>query len=125
MTAPQTIGPKTADPETIDPQTVARVEPPTAPARTPDATGDIPCARYVGQPMTRCEASVIRMSGNKADVTVTWPDGGTRVISFYAGMPAGSNSRSDFRFTREGSLSMIRVGVSERFEITDTLAFGD
>ena len=40
-------------------------------------------------------------------------------------MPAGSNARSDFRFTREGSLNMIRVGVSERFEITDTLAFGD
>jgi hypothetical protein len=123
--AAQATNPKTVDPQAIDPQTVARVEPPTTPARAPDATGEVPCARYVGQPMTRCEASIVRMGNNKADVTVTWPDGGTRVISFYAGMPAGSNSRSDFRFTREGSLSMIRVGVSERFEITDTLAFGD
>lgn len=120
-----TTNPKAVDPQSIDPQTVARVEPPTAPARAPDATGEVPCARYVGQPMTRCEASIVRMGNNKADVTVTWPDGGSRVISFYDGMPAGSNSRSDFRFTREGSLSMIRVGVSERFEITDTLAFGD
>jgi hypothetical protein len=112
----------------IDPQTVARVEPqqPAQPlARAPDATGEIPCARYVGQPMTRCEVSVVRGGANKADVTVTWPDGGTRVISFYAGQPAGSNSRSDFRFTREGTLNMIRVGVSERFEITDQLALGD
>ena len=113
------------DPKAIDPQTVARVEPPTTPMHAPDATGEVPCARYVGQPMTRCEASIVRLGNNKAEVTVTWPDGGSRVISFYAGLPAGSNARSDFRFTREGSLSMIRVGVSERFEITDTLAFGD
>ncbi|UDL88856.1 SH3 domain-containing protein [Mesorhizobium sp. PAMC28654] len=123
--AAQATNPKTTDTQAIDPRTVARVEPPTALARAPDATGEIPCARYVGQPMTRCEVSVLRNGGDKADVTVTWPDGGTRVISFYAGQPAGSNARSDFRFTREGSLSMIRVGVSERFEITDTLAFGD
>jgi hypothetical protein len=109
----------------IDPQIVARVEPPQAPAHAADATGEIPCARYVGQPMARCGVSVVRSGADKADVTVTWPDGGTRVISFYAGQPAGSNSRSDFRFTREGNLSMIRVGVSERFEITDQLALGD
>ena len=53
------------------------------------------------------------------------PDGGTRVIGFYDGKPAGANSRGEFRFTREGDLNMIRVGVSERFEITDALAFGD
>ena len=102
-------------------QTVARLEPPPAPG----ATTDIPCARYVGQPMTRCAVSVVHKGTDKADITVTWPDGGTRVISFYAGMPASSDSGSDFRFTREGSLNMIRVGAAERFEITDTLAFGD
>ncbi|WP_246675453.1 SH3 domain-containing protein [Mesorhizobium sp. B2-3-4] len=116
---------KRAEEPAIDPQTVARVEPPQPLAHAPDATGEIPCARYVGQPMTRCEISVVRNGSDKADVTVTWPDGGTRVISFYAGQPAGSNSRSDFRFTREGNLNMIRVGVSERFEITDQLALGD
>lgn len=107
----------------LDPQTVARVDP--APGRAPDATAEIPCARYVGQPMARCQASVQRNGAGKSDVTVTWPDGGTRVISFYDGQPAGSNSRSDFRFTREGNLNMIRVGASERFEITDSIAFGD
>jgi hypothetical protein len=109
----------------IDPQIVARAEPPQPLARTPDATGEIPCARYFGQPMTRCEVAVVRTGTDKADITVTWPDGGTRLISFYAGQPAGSNSRSDFRFTREGSLNMIRVGAAERFEITDALALGD
>ena len=40
-------------------------------------------------------------------------------------MPAASNAQSGFRFTREGSLNLIRIGASERFEITDTVAFGD
>ncbi|MFD2053369.1 SH3 domain-containing protein [Mesorhizobium calcicola] len=100
-----------------DPQTVART--------SADAASEIPCARYVGEPMTRCAVSVVRKGSDKADVTVTWPDGGTRVISFVAGQPAGSDGQSDFRFTREGSLNMIRVGVSERFEITDQLALGE
>jgi hypothetical protein len=110
--------------DTPPPQIVALADP-QSPAPTWDATGEIPCARYVGQPMTRCQAGVKRSGEGKADVTVTWPDGGTRTIGFYDGKPAGANSRGEFRFTREGDLNMIRIGVSERFEITDTLAFGD
>ena len=108
-------------------QTMARLEPkPPQAAWVPAGiTGDIPCARYVGEPMTHCAVKVVRGKDGKADITVTWPDGGTRLISFNAGKPAGSDSRADFRFTREGTLNMIRVGVSERFEITDDLAFGD
>ncbi|MER9331571.1 SH3 domain-containing protein [Mesorhizobium sp. M0488] len=101
---------------------LAAAEPPPA-ALVPGAI-EIPCARNVGQPMTLCAASVVHKGSDKADITVTWPDGGTRVISFDGGLPAGSDAGSEFRFTREGSLSMIRVGVSERFEITDAVAFG-
>ncbi|QKC89115.1 SH3 domain-containing protein [Mesorhizobium sp. NZP2234] len=107
----------------VDTQTVAEL-PPQPAALATGGTLEIPCARYVGQPMTPCAATVVHKGADKADVTVTWPDGGTRVISFYAGLPAGSNAKNEFRFTREGSLSMIRIGVSERFEITDTVAFG-
>lgn len=113
-------------PPTGEIQDPAPAQPPLQDAAGPaPGAAEIPCARYVGQPMTLCEASVTRSGTDKADVTVAWPDGGTRVISFSAGLPAGSNADSDFRFTREGSLNMIRVGVSERFEITDTIAFGD
>lgn len=110
--------------ETQAPPIVALADP-QSPAQAWDATGEIPCARYVGQPMMRCQVGVRREGGGRADVTVTWPDGGTRVIDFYEGKPAGADSRGEFRFTREGDLNMIRIGVSERFEITDTLAFGD
>ncbi|PBB32535.1 SH3 domain-containing protein [Mesorhizobium sp. WSM3868] len=90
----------------------------------PDAAGGIPCARRIGQPMTRCQISVAHEAGDSV-VTVTWPDGGTRIIHFHDGKPAGSDSSDEFRFTREGSLNMIRIGVSERFEITDQLALGN
>ncbi|MER8787046.1 SH3 domain-containing protein [Mesorhizobium sp. M0983] len=104
-----------------DAQTVARLQPPGTPV--PGAGKAIPCARYVGQPMTNCKAAVVH-TGDKTEVTVTWPDGGTRVISFQSGKPAGANGPGEFRFTREGSLNIIRVGVAERFEITDALASG-
>ena len=90
-----------------------------------DAVSEIPCARYVGQPMTRCVASIVRLGDNAADVTVAWPDGGKRVITFRDGEPVGSNSRQEFRADREGNLNLIRVGLSERFEIIDAVAFGD
>ncbi|QKC86187.1 SH3 domain-containing protein [Mesorhizobium sp. NZP2077] len=108
---------------TVDTQTVADLPP--QPAALAPGNVEVPCARYVGQPMERCAATVVRKGADKADVTVTWPDGGSRVISFDAGLPASSDGQSEFRFTREGSLNMIRIGASERFEITDTVAFGN
>ena len=93
-------------------------------APAPDAAGGIPCARHIGQPMTRCAVTVARKDGD-SDVTVTWPDGGVRIITFHGGQPSSSDSSEEFRFTREGTLNMIRIGVSERFEITDELALGE
>ncbi|RUT99098.1 SH3 domain-containing protein, partial [Mesorhizobium sp. M7A.T.Ca.TU.009.02.1.1] len=98
-----------------DAYVLALAAPDVPPASAPGAS-EIPCARYVGEPMTRCEATVVHKGTDKAEVTVTWPDGGTRVIAFDAGRPAGSNADGNFRFTREGSLNMIRIGEAERFE---------
>lgn len=116
--------PSTGEIPALDTQTVAEL-PPQPTSLASGGAVEIPCARYVGQPMTSCAASIVHKGADKADITVTWPDGGTRLISFDAGVPAGSDAKGDFRFTREGSLSMIRIGVSERFEITDKTAFGD
>lgn len=89
-----------------------------------DATAEIPCARYLGQPMTMCHAGVDRVGQAEASVTVNWPDGGQRVIRFRAGRVEGSDSAQPVNTTREADLNMIRVGKTERFEITDALAFG-
>jgi uncharacterized protein YraI len=110
--------------EASEPERQSSAAAPSVASAAAEAVGEIPCARYVGQPMTRCEARVARIGDRDADVTVVWPDGGSRVIRFRDGAPEGSNSRGEFRFTREGSLSMIRIGVSERFEIVDELTIG-
>nr|WP_164895830.1 SH3 domain-containing protein [Mesorhizobium sp. M7A.F.Ca.MR.176.00.0.0] len=107
-----------------DAYVLALAAPDVPPASAPGAS-EIPCARYVGEPMTRCGINVVRKGSDNVDVTITWPDGGTRVIAFDAGRPASSDAPSNFRFTREGSLNMIRIGEAERFEITDTLVSGN
>lgn len=96
-----------------------------ASAGASEPTVVVPCARYVGEPMKSCIARVTSHGAGDADVTVLWPDGGSRVITFREGEAAGSNSSEPFRFTREGSLNMIRIGASERFEILDSVALGD
>lgn len=97
---------------------------PDAGAAHTEAGGSIPCARYIGQPMTRCTLRVAPKGEGAADLTILWPDGGTRLIEFREGAPVGSNSNETLRHTREGSLNMIRIGAAERFEILDALALG-
>ena len=98
---------------------------PAANRADPDAEFDIPCARYVGQPMTRCRAAVVRKGPADADISVAWPDGGVRILRFRAGKPESADSRGEFRYTREAELNMIRVGPAERFEILDAIPLGD
>ncbi|MEQ1950082.1 SH3 domain-containing protein [Mesorhizobium sp. CN2-181] len=95
-----------------------------APPEGFDAIGDIPCARYYGQPMTHCSAAVRRREDGEATVTVTWPDGGQRVILFTNGRADNSDSPDPLTYTREADLNMIRIGKAERFEIPDALPFG-
>lgn len=93
-----------------------------------DATGQIPCAQYLGQPMTQCDFGVTRAGGGYATVVITRPDGGSRVIYFRMGQPIGADTSEaepsgDFSATREGDLNFIRVGI-ERYEIPDAVVLG-
>ena len=117
ISAPAAVPPSAAAPSSVAP---------TTDNKAPQANASsIPCARYLGQPMTRCDVRVVRTDTTSADLTVAWPDGETRVIEFRDGKPQGSNGRGDFRYTREATLNLVRIGPSERFEITDAVAFGD
>ncbi len=94
-----------------------------------DATGPLPCARYAGQPLGRCEFGVARAGGGYATVVVKHPDGFVRMIFFRMGRPMGADtSQADgypgFRATRENDLNLIRIG-NERYEIPDAIATGD
>lgn len=90
------------------------------------ATGGIPCSRGGGQPTGSCPFGVRRRGDASGTVTVTKPDARTRSIVFEKGRATGYDaSRADpgeFRATREGDLSIVRIGP-ERYEIPDAVIF--
>jgi hypothetical protein len=93
-----------------------------------DATGNIPCAIYAGQPMSECEFGVARAGGGYATVVIKKQNGGTRMIYFRMGVPIGADTSEadgypDFRATKEKDLHLIRIG-DERYEIPDAVVLG-
>jgi hypothetical protein len=94
-----------------------------------DATGQIPCAQSVGQPMIQCDFGVARAGGGYATVVIKNSDGRTRAIFFRMGKPIGADTSEadgypEFRATKENDLHLIRVG-NERYEIPDAVILGD
>ncbi|MGD9544648.1 MAG: hypothetical protein AB7F41_06330 [Methylocystis sp.] len=88
------------------------------------ATGEIPCARYAGQPMAQCRFGVIRQGDSDATVRVFWPDGGIRNIYFKRGKAQSSDSRDRIRSEKTVDLNQVLIGATERFEIPDAVIFG-
>jgi hypothetical protein len=93
-----------------------------------DATGNVPCAQYKGQPMSQCSFGVARDGNGSATVAVTRLDGRKRFIFFTNGKAVGADlSQADgnmtFRATKEGDLYIIQAG-NERYEISEAVIFG-
>ena len=93
-----------------------------------DATGQIPCAFHVGQPMTQCDFGVARAGGGYATVVITKPDGPTRAIFFRNGIPIGADTSeadgyAEFHAEKQSDLNLIRIG-DERYEIPDAVILG-
>jgi hypothetical protein len=81
-----------------------------------DATGQIPCAQSVGQPMWQCDFGVARAGGGSATVVVTLSDGFKRAIFFTNGTPIGADTTEadgyhKFKAHKESDLHFISVGV--------------
>jgi hypothetical protein len=93
-----------------------------------DATGNVPCARYKGQPMGQCAFGVTRDGGGTAAVAVTRQDGRKRFIFFEKGKAVGADlSQADgnmnFRAVKKADLYLIEAG-DERYEIPEAVVFG-
>ncbi len=102
-------------------------------AGTPyNATTTIPCAGYRGQPAGTCPAGVVRRTDGSADVTVTWPDGGSRVLFFGpdGGVTGADVSQSDgsagyeVAGVKRGDVTTVTIGP-ERYEVPEVLVVGD
>lgn len=93
-----------------------------------NATGEIPCARTAGQPMTPCRFGVVRRGQGAAEVTVFWRDGGSRVIVFERGNPvrvgpSPADGQARMTSSKQADLFRIQVG-SQRFEIPEAVVTG-
>jgi hypothetical protein len=93
-----------------------------------DATGEIPCAQYAGQPMGQCPFGVARGGGGTATVVVTRPEGPTRALFFINGRFNSADTAQAEGYpaasaTRESDLTVIRVGA-ERYEVPDAVIHG-
>jgi len=93
-----------------------------------DATGNIPCAQEIGQPMTQCEFGVARGAGGYATVVIKKPSGTRRMIYFRIGKAIGADTSEadgypEFQASKQSDLNKIRVG-NERYEIPDAVILG-
>ncbi len=88
-----------------------------------NATGEIPCARYEGQPMSPCRFGVIRQGAGDSTVSVFWPAGGKRNIYFKGGKALSSDAAAPVRTEKSSDLNRISIGA-ERFEIPDAAIYG-
>lgn len=97
-----------------------------------NATGDIPCARYAGQPTTACKFGVVRSTDGTATLSVFRPGGGSRMIYFDAkgkatgfdANQADGSAGSSLKVSRNEDLNFISIG-DERYEVPEVVIMGD
>ena len=93
-----------------------------------DATGEVRCAQEVGQSLGTCGAMVAR-AGGSASVVVTFPNGFSRTLTFsdrefLRGNATMSGVGTDTDWRLSDGMYHVRVD-DQRFELPETLVFGD
>ncbi len=100
---------------------ISAAKPAPKPGQRGAARGSLPCSTALGMPTRDCSFTVTRQGNGDATITVSWPDGGSRAISFTGGAPA---PRDGLRTERRGSLTVVNLG-NERYEIPDSVVTGN
>lgn len=97
-----------------------------------NATAEIPCAGFRGQPMGKCQAGVKRNGeGGVTTVEVQWPGGGSRALFFdqQGKFISADTNQADgsaaykIGSKRDGDLTTVSIGP-ERYEIVDAFILG-
>ncbi len=98
-------------------------------AGTFDTKGEIACAQEVGEALGTCSVAVARSGDAAAAVVVVFPNGFKRTLMFGDGVfvrgdatMSGVGTDTDWHLS--GGLYQIRVD-DQRFELPETLVFGD
>lgn len=93
------------------------------------ATGEIACSRGDTGAKQSCTFGVVRAGNGAGAVTITWPDGKTRVIRYRDGRPVSYDrgaGQPDLEMTarRQGSDDFVVHVGEERYEISDIVIMG-
>jgi hypothetical protein len=59
-----------------------------------------------------------------ATVEIAQPNSGKRLILFVQGKPVASDSQDALSFSRQGDVTVVKLGADERYDIPDALVSG-
>jgi hypothetical protein len=89
------------------------------------ASAQITCVPFLETKPRQCDAFVIRRGHDgTATVEIAQPNSGKRLILFVQGKPIASDSQDALSFSRQGDVTVVKLGADERYDIPDALVSG-
>jgi hypothetical protein len=89
------------------------------------ASGQVTCVPFLETKPRQCEAFVIRRGlDGTATVEIAQPNSGKRLILFVQGKPVASDSQDALSFSRQGDVTVVKLGADERYDVPDALVSG-
>lgn len=94
-----------------------------------NATGFLQCARTAAAAMGSCAFGVNRNGDGSGTITVTWPDGATRIIGFENNRPSWfdksqADAGRELAVTQDNDMFLVTIG-EERFQFPSVVMEGD
>jgi hypothetical protein len=89
------------------------------------ATAQVPCALPYQPDVKACDAGVIRRGSDRtATFEAIGPAGVQRRILFVQGKPVAVDAMDPVTATRQGDMTVVKVGDNERYDIPDAFLNG-
>ena len=93
-----------------------------------NATGTVSCTRDMSAPMQDCAFGVTRDAPGTGMITISWPDGGNRVIGYENNRPSWydesqSDGGAEMQVEQDGDMYTVTIG-RQRFELFEAIMTG-